>query len=70
MVLLCDSCGIPNVLIGNYCDTTMALLWECFGIAAIFPWSSCGGALRMLGLLWLLDYVGEYCRDGENISLV
>ena len=42
MVLLCDSCGgcwgIPGVLSGDHCGTTLALLWECFGIAAILPW--------------------------------
>ena len=63
MVLLHDFCGIPEELLGDYCDTTMALLWECFaskiGIAVILLRDSCGIASRMLGLLWLLDYCGR-----------
>ena len=46
VVLLCDSYGggwgIPGVLSGDHCGTTLALLWECFGIAAILQWGSCG----------------------------
>ena len=63
MVLLYDFCGIPRELLGDCCDTTMALLWECFaskiGIAVILLRDSCGIASRMLGLLWLLDYCGR-----------
>ena len=56
MVLLYDFCGIPAELLGDCCDTTMALLWECFaskigitefpvvllGIAVILLWHDCG----------------------------
>ena len=42
MVVLYDFCGIAGGLLGDYCDTTLALLWECFGIAAILQWDSCG----------------------------
>ena len=63
MVLLYDFCGIPKEFLGDCCDTTMALLWECFaskiGIAVILLRDSCGIASRMLGLLWLLDYCGR-----------
>ena len=63
MVLLYDFCGIPGELLGDCCDTTMALLWECFaskiGIAVILLRDSCGIASRMLRLLWLLDYCGR-----------
>ena len=51
-----DFCGITGELLGDCCDTTMALLWECFaskigiaefpvvllGIAVILLWHDCG----------------------------
>ena len=57
MAVLYEFCGIAGELLGDYCDTTMALLWECF---ATNKWYRCN---ITAGFWW-------YCSPNAGIAVV